>query len=371
MKLFNHSNTDINKYKVREILFITLYWILAIRLVLGLEFFLFDPGNFSSAEPRLFKHAMQNNLIASLIAGLIIGLITGGAELYVFRSYFKKKPFHTLIFIKMLVYLISISLIGVPTLIVYNMTTNGLDLNGSLENTLNIFESSNFYRLLLLGIYLSLILNFILIVKDKIGHGIFIPIIFGKYHTPKEEDRIFLFIDLISSTQMAEQLGHQKYSSMIQDCFSDLSNMIIKYGATVYQFVGDEAVVTWQANKKSNYLKSILLFKAYRTYLHQRSLFYIEKYGTTPEFKGAVNCGKVMVAEVGGKIKSEIAYHGDVLNTTARLLELCSISGCYLICSGDFFSKIKNKPETITIEYYNEVKLRGKNKNVDVHTISF
>jgi adenylate cyclase len=38
-----------------------------------------------------------------------------------------------------------------------------------------------------------------------------------------------------------------------------------------------------------------------------------------PEFKGALHGGNVVVSEVG-KYKSEIAYHGDVLNTTSRML---------------------------------------------------
>ena len=30
----------------------------------------------------------------------------------------------------------------------------------------------------------------------------------GKYHQPRVEDRIFLFIDLKDATECAEQLGH-------------------------------------------------------------------------------------------------------------------------------------------------------------------
>ena len=40
-------------------------------------------------------------------------------------------------------------------------------------------------------------------------------------------------IDLKSSTQAAEQLGHKKYSLLIQDCFRDLSDLIVKYGGGV------------------------------------------------------------------------------------------------------------------------------------------
>jgi len=44
-------------------------------------------------------------------------------------------------------------------------------------------------------------------------------------------------MDLKSSTYYAEQLGHFKYSRLIQDCFNDLSASVLKNKAQIYQFV--------------------------------------------------------------------------------------------------------------------------------------
>ena len=41
----------------------------------------------------------------------------------------------------------------------------------------------------------------------------------GYYQKPKEESKIFMFLDLQSSSKIAELLGHEKYSDFIQDCF--------------------------------------------------------------------------------------------------------------------------------------------------------
>ena len=74
---------------------------------------------------------------------------------------------------------------------------------------------------------------FILQVNDKFGQGVLISFLLGKYHRPKEDDRIFMFMDLKSSTTYAEKLGHIKYSQFIQDCFFDITDVITKYDAKI------------------------------------------------------------------------------------------------------------------------------------------
>ena len=100
----------------------------------------------------------------------------------------------------------------------------------------------------LLGVYyffMTLVISFVNQVNKKYGPGILIPLLLGRYRNPKEEDRIFMFMDLKSSTTTAEQLGHLKYSSFIRDCFSDINEVLYPFRAQVYQYVGDEIVVTW------------------------------------------------------------------------------------------------------------------------------
>lgn len=273
-----------------------------------------------------------------------------------------------LILAKLIVYLISIALIAFFTLDSYYYFLKGQDFLAAISDALNMFTSNGFYQLLVLGGMLSLGINFILIVKNKIGPSIFIPILIGKYHRPKEENRIFLFIDLKSSTQAAEQLGHKKYSLLIQDCFRDLSDLVVKYEGSIYQFVGDEAVITWKTKKKYHYQYSIQLFFAYKKHLASRSDFYQNKYGIVPLFKAAVNSGEVMVAEVGGSIKSEIAYHGDVLNSAARMIELCNLYQKELILSDNIMENIDSDVKKLKFDFQGELQLRGKDRKVKIYS---
>ena len=62
-------------------------------------------------------------------------------------------------------------------------------------------------------------------------------------------DRAFMFLDLKSSTHLAEKLEHVSYSRLVQDCYAELTVPLIQYNAEVYQYVGDEVVLTWRMSE--------------------------------------------------------------------------------------------------------------------------
>src|ERR1700741_2675761 len=57
---------------------------------------------------------------------------------------------------------------------------------------------------------------------------------------------IFMFVDLLSSTTIAESLGHEKYHNLLHDFYSDITNLIIYIKGEIYQYVGDEVIISWQ-----------------------------------------------------------------------------------------------------------------------------
>jgi adenylate cyclase len=354
-------------FKLKELLFIILYWIVMVRIIVLLDFIGLNPSQANIIEPKAFL-ILRNNLLAGTTAGFAVGLLTGLSELFIFQQYFRNKSFIKLILAKLFVYLICIVLIAILTVFFHQLKTREIALSQAFFGAIGLFTSYGFYHLLMLGAMLSTGINFLLIMKNNLGASIFIPIVLGKYHTPKEENRIFIFIDLKSSTNMAEKLGHVKYSQLVQDCFRDLSDLVVKYRGAIYQFVGDEAVVTWKAKRKNNFLNSILLFFAFRRKLQNKADFYLEKYGVLPRFKAAVNSGKVMAAEVGGNVKSEIAYHGDVLNTAARMMELCKLYEKDLILSEYIVKQLPTDNPGIETSFRGELRLRGKDKKINVYS---
>ena len=84
----------------------------------------------------------------------------------------------------------------------------------------------------------------------------------------------------------------------------------------------------------------------------------MKKFGIMPEFKAGMNCGFVTVAEVG-EIKKEIAYHGDVLNTAARIQNQCNVHNKDILISHKLH-KLMPRFEGFKGELIGEVLLKGK-----------
>lgn len=106
--------------------------------------------------------------------------------------------------------------------------------------------------------------NFLMEVNKKFGPGNLWNMIIGKYQKPQIEEKIFMFLDLRNSTRIAEELGHKLYSRLLKRCFHDLTDIILKYEAEVYQYVGDEVVLTWQRKvdlKNGNCIKAFFAFE--------------------------------------------------------------------------------------------------------------
>jgi adenylate cyclase len=204
-------------------------------------------------------------------------------------------------------------------------------------------------------------------VSEKFGQGVLLNFIMGKYHRPKEEMRIFMFMDLKSSTTYAEKLGHIKYSQLIQDCFYDLTDIVIAHHAQIYQYVGDEVVLTWEMKKGLENRNCILTFFEYDRVIQGKSAYYHKKYGLIPEFKAGVNLGNVTTAEVG-ELKKELAYHGDVLNTAARIEGKCNDFQRRLLVSQDVKERMEDESQ-ITYELMGNIELRGKEQLVNIYAI--
>ncbi len=224
-----------------------------------------------------------------------------------------------------------------------------------------------FWSLIFFILVSSIVYSFVKIATERFGRGVFIKILMGSYKNPKEENRIFMFLDLKDSTTIAEQLGHHKYSQFIQDCFFDLNEVVLDHDAEIYQYVGDEAVLSWPYKKGLAKNNCLGVFFAFQHQLESRKAYYLEKYGISPDFKAGLHGGTLMVAEVGS-VKKELAYHGDVINTCARIQAECNTYNVRLLISEKLLKDLQID-EFSNSKSLGNVLLKGKQKEIKIHTI--
>ena len=68
-------------------------------------------------------------------------------------------------------------------------------------------------------------------------------------------------------------------------------------------------------------------------------------------------------------IKKEIAYHGDVINTTSRIQKECNTYSAELLISGLLLNDLQ-QPAKLLANALGDVVLKGKNQTVQLHSIT-
>jgi len=178
-----------------------------------------------------------------------------------------------------------------------------------------------------------------------------------------------MFLDLNNSTALAERLGNLDFFKLLSTYFADITDCIIDRDGEIYQYVGDEVVVSWTIERGLRQANCIQCFFDIREEVDKRSAFYQAQFGVVPEFKGGIHLGKAIVGEIG-IIKKDIVYSGDILNTTARILELSKHHEHKLIITKALYQRLTPKPEEYNFHCLGEVNLRGKDVHLELWTVS-
>ncbi len=304
----------------------------------------------------------QDNVRMVLIFGPLGGLLFGLGQIKFEKYLLRRVPMWKLLIIGLLL----------NTLIMASLFVLAFYF---FENVVGFDEPTTFRKFVsnpsaILTFLYSILVNFFLASLREInlllGKGNLWRFLRGDFYSPRVENRIFMFIDLKSSTTIAEQLGHIKYSRFLQDCFYDL-NAVRRYDAEVYQYVGDEVILSWRVKKSLDLTKCIKAFWAFEDQLRSRHNHYMEKYGVVPTFKAGINLGEVTTAEVG-EIKKEIAYHGDTMNIAARIQDKCNDFGQTLLISEHFHAELKMNG-IFEVQLMGEELLRGKNESLKIYAV--
>jgi adenylate cyclase len=339
------------------------YWIFAFSLYFTLVNYI------SKAVASLFdlnaKTHMTENIIISVIGGIVFGTVLGLIDFYIERKFVRRSLGLEL--------LVKYFLYAIAWFIVVPVARNvGLAIDAKFIDNASVNYTKHFFSNMgLSGTIFTMVMiagiSFIKQMNNKFGPGIILPMLFGKYRNPREEERIFMFMDLKSSTSYAEKLGHLKYSLMIQRCFRDVNKVIPKFFAEVYQYVGDEVVLTWTKEEGLKNLNCIKFYFAFKEQLEKNKNKYEEEFGLIPEFKASVHQGKITVTEVGD-IKREIAYHGDTINIAARIQSMCNSYNKNFLISETLKESLQSE-NSIVIEFVDETILKGKTENIKIYSV--
>lgn len=316
---------------------------------------------------RSFHLPIQSDLrsvaLLASVLGILYGSILGAMHYKLERGFFRDLCLGKAIIVRLIVtFLFGIIVFSTLSLSSVHLYVPLLMPQAKFSLTDTTWQYC-FIMYMLFYLIMTLLLGFINLMSKKYGPGVLIPLLAGKYATPTEDEKIFMFMDLKSSTTIAESLGNIKYSSFMRDYFWDINHVLSQYEAEIYQYVGDEIIVTWRAHDDS----CIRFFFSCEQRFLQRAAYYKANYNIVPTFKAGIHMGKITAVEVGD-IKREIAYHGDTINTTARIQQLCNSLNKRLLASEYLLSQCRIGKHFKT-EGLGSILLKGKLSTIAIASI--
>jgi len=343
---------------LKRIGFICTLWVICMFFYHLLIFFAID-----EVDPTKIDFARY--IFSGLFIGLLFGITNGILEVFIFKQKFRRINFGYTVILKTILFVAAF----ITTVTLFILIKNYLFASlGIFEKPLEteitgFFNSPVFYKHGIYAVLFSFGINFFLQVDKKMGKNVLLNLFFGRFHRPRRQERIIMFVDLTSSTAIAEKIGDHKYSAFLKDFFYDLDEIISNTKGAVYQYVGDEVVVLWDVKDGTENNNCIRCYFEAQNSIYQKNDKYIKLYGVSPEFKAGIHLGEVIVTEVGG-LKSEIAYHGDSMNTASRLCTAAKNYNTGLLISAELLSYLQNIDDAYQVESIGLVKFRGKEHDI-------
>ena len=177
-----------------------------------------------------------------------------------------------------------------------------------------------------------------------------------------------MFADIKGSTAIAERIGKKLCHEFLNDVWFDISDAMAACRGEIYKYVGDEVIVTWTVRRLVAKIRCLRLCAAIPATLARRESYYKKRYQVMPELKQGLHAGLVTVGEMGGA-RMEIAYLGDVLNTTSRLMSHADVVGVPALVSSAVVRLLPEGSE-VFLRNLGPVNLRGKEHTVDVFALA-
>jgi adenylate cyclase len=229
-----------------------------------------------------------------------------------------------------------------------------------------IYQTSLFVSQMIRWLITFLVTILIIEVNEKYSPGVFLDILLGRYLNPKIEKRTVMFIDLVDSTAIAEQLGHKKYFRFIRDFIYFISVALLENDGQIYQYVGDEVVVSWVVKKQNANRKCLQALLDCKRVIQRNKNYFQRQYGIIPEFRAGIHTGEITIGEIG-VIKKDLAMSGDIMNTAARLRSATSELNEKVIISKEFASQTNLKNwEAVNLGL---IDLKGKESAMEVYAL--
>ncbi|MEL6751277.1 MAG: adenylate/guanylate cyclase domain-containing protein [Pseudomonadota bacterium] len=298
--------------------------------------------------------------------GAMIGFVSAAIEIYYIRSsrrnWVRRAPFFKGLIVRILVITAIIRL-----LLIFNTAITNSLVGAPLFSDMTAGDE---FRDTMLS--LAIVVFFVVAsqLSTILGPKRFINLVAGRYFRPQAEQRIFVFVDLVGSTQMALKFGDVKFHEFLSEFFYVIDNAILRYGAEIVSYVGDAVILTFPLVEDRRANGQVLAgIRAMHFAVSQHKQDFERDFGMVPVFRAAAHGGPVVVGECGNS-RRQVTFLGDTVNVTARIESVAKSLDEPILVSSELAARME-PPRGIALESLGEVSVRGIEAPVALHRIRF
>jgi len=300
-----------------------------------------------------------------------MAILIGGAETFLPRTRLgralEEAPFLVSLLVKTLAYSLVILCVVAGRL---GPRTVMFVFGGELVQSMRQQVEARFPVGLLVPVAFMVTLFFLLLhqLRLLVGERTLRDIVFGRYHRARTEERFFLFVDIVGSTPLAERIGPVAVNRFLGRVFQIASDPIDAHAGEVYQYVGDEMVLTWTLAEGRASARPLACFFAIERALAKAAGEFEREFGAVPRLRAALHAGPVITGEVGGSRRA-IVFHGDVMNTTSRIENATRDLEHSFLVSEDALSRMNGKDAYVPVDLGPQ-QLRGREAPVRLYAVA-
>ena len=306
-------------------------------------------------------HILSGGYIGA-VHGFIISSVIGLLEIFAMRTqigrWIEQKPLVLTILIKGLIYgtvIIAVELGNLGEMVVVGKVND--------PSTAKAFAPIS----IVFSFVITFIIMFILQISRLLGGQTLRNLVLGRYHRPRMEERFFLFVDIVGSTRIAEKIGPLSMHRFLNHVFALVADPVTDHHGEIYQYVGDEIVITWQVAEGRHAARPLSCFLAIQSALADATPWFKDSFDVTPAVRGSLHAGPVVTGEVGVNRRS-IVFHGDVMNVSARLEQATREMDCPFLVSADAVDLLEDKAG-YHIHDHGSRTLRGRQTPMQVYEV--
>jgi PAS domain S-box-containing protein len=195
----------------------------------------------------------------------------------------------------------------------------------------------------------------------------------------KEQNVAVLFADIVGFTRLSETLEPKQVMDLLRDVHRWMEEMIFKWDGSIEGYIGDEVIAIFGFPEISETTATRALSCAYDLLdaAHNWNQERIQKGLPDVQIRVGVQYGPVVIGDVGTEDFVEFTVIGDTVNVASRLQKATRALHCDLVVGQDLVSasQLENEPENFKkllerMSHYGSYQIRGRNKQVEIWTLS-